>query len=102
MNERLFSQVLESFQNLDGKPSNQRERHSFEIVVLDELIEIDGEKWRQKDGLKGTLCLKNHGKDPLCLDPYGVHLSWGHAKKIKVAPKQQPGLRILASMETLR
>ncbi len=47
-------------------------------------IEIDGEKWRQKDGLKGTLCLKNHGKEPLPLDSYGVHLSWGHSKKIKV------------------
>ena len=46
-------------------------------------IEIEGEKWRQKDGLKGTLFLKNHGQDPLSLDPYGVHLSWGHTKKIK-------------------
>lgn len=49
MNEGLFPQVLESLKYLDGKPANQRERHSFEVVVLDELVEVDGEQLEGND-----------------------------------------------------
>ena len=72
-------------------------------------IEIEGEKWRQKDGLKGTLFLKNHGQETLSLDSYGVHLSWGHSKKIKTKDEKsfenkestlfEPGLKLPPGQE---
>ena len=50
-------------------------------------IEIEGEKWRQKDGLKGTLFLKNHGQETLSLDSYGVHSPGVIQKKSKQKTK---------------
>ena len=34
-------------QNLDGKSSNETQRYAFEFVVFDELVEVDGEKFKR-------------------------------------------------------
>ena len=46
-------------------------------------LNVEGESWRQNQEVRGTLRVKNHGKDSIPLSQIGVHLCWGHAKKIK-------------------
>jgi hypothetical protein len=41
MNQVFFSQVFKSLKNLYSKPSNQAQRYSLKIIVLNEFIEID-------------------------------------------------------------
>ena len=44
MNYVLVSQVLQGLKNLNSKPSYQTESHTLEVVVLDEIVKIDGEQ----------------------------------------------------------
>jgi len=46
-------------------------------------LHIEGETWRQNQKIRGSLKIKNHGQESLSLETMGVHLCWGHAKKIK-------------------
>lgn len=46
-------------------------------------LHIEGENWRQNQKIRGSLKIKNHGQESLSLGKIGVHLCWGHAKKIK-------------------
>ena len=44
MNDALLTQVLQSLEYLNGESSDQAERNTCEVVVLDELIEVDREQ----------------------------------------------------------
>lgn len=44
MNNILFSQILQSLQNLDCKTSYQTQSDTLEIVVFDKIIKIDREQ----------------------------------------------------------
>jgi len=41
MNNIVFGQEVERYQNLDGEPLDQVERKTLEVVHLDELVEVD-------------------------------------------------------------
>ena len=44
MNYVLVSQVLQGLKNLNSKSPYQTESHALEVVVLDEIVKIDGEQ----------------------------------------------------------
>lgn len=44
MDDVLVSQKLEGLENLDGEATDQRQGDPSEVVVLDELVEVDGEE----------------------------------------------------------
>lgn len=45
MDDVFISQELERLEDLDGEPADQRQRHPLEVVVLDELVQVDGEEF---------------------------------------------------------
>lgn len=47
-------------------------------------LEVDGERWRQGESLRGTLTVRNHGKEPLAAGSrIQVTLALGSEKKVK-------------------
>jgi hypothetical protein len=44
MNYILLPQVLQSLKYLDGKASDQAKRDTNEVIVLNEIIEVDGKQ----------------------------------------------------------
>jgi len=49
VDDLLLLQVLQCLKHLDGEPPDQRQRHSHEVVVLNELVEIDREQLKRND-----------------------------------------------------
>jgi hypothetical protein len=49
MNDPVLSLVFQSLQDLNGKPSNQPDRHPSELIVLNELIKVYAEKLERYD-----------------------------------------------------
>lgn len=45
MDHVLFAQVLEGLENLNSESSDQTKIDSLEVIVLDELVEVDGKQF---------------------------------------------------------
>ena len=67
VNELLFTEVLECLQNLNGEPPDQTERHSFEVVVLDKLIQVDGEEFEGYDQVTSEHAVVFDADDVVCV-----------------------------------
>ena len=52
MDDVFFPEELECLQDLDCEASYQREGHALEVVVLDELVEVDGEEFEGDDQVR--------------------------------------------------
>ncbi|RLA61029.1 MAG: hypothetical protein DRQ89_11935 [Epsilonproteobacteria bacterium] len=51
---------------------------------LELTLNINGESWKQGDTINGNLSVKNHGTESVSLKDFGVILSFGAVKKIKI------------------
>lgn len=51
---------------------------------LELVLNIDGESWKQGDPISGNLNVFNRGAESISLKDFGVRLSFGETKKIKV------------------
>jgi len=49
MDQVFLSEIFKGLKNLDGKPSDETQRNSLEIVVLDEFVQVDGKKLERDD-----------------------------------------------------
>jgi hypothetical protein len=64
MDDVLLSKILKSLEHLDGKPSDQAEGNSLEIIVLDEFVKINGEEFKGDHQM--------FPKDNIILDPNNI------------------------------
>lgn len=69
MNDALLLQVPECLQDLNGEPSHQAQTIASEVILLDELIQVDGEKFKRYEQMLPEIAG--------VLDPDDVHLIVG-------------------------
>ncbi|MBC7691905.1 MAG: hypothetical protein H7222_09045 [Methylotenera sp.] len=58
-------------------------------------LNVEGESWRQGDGVQGTLLVKNHGSEAISLKDIHIHLAQGRLSKVR--SKTEGAFKIQAS-----